>query len=65
MNVGAEHGVRAAIDAQGIIFTAGHTLDDLGAPNLGATDAFLRKLLTILNTIAKRGRNWEPRPIPA
>lgn len=36
-----------------------------GKPAKVALTACMRKLLTILNAIAKTGRGWEPRPIPA
>ncbi len=32
-----------AIDAQGNVYTVGETLGDLGAPNVGASDVFVRK----------------------
>lgn len=36
-----------------------------GKPAKVALTACMRKLLTILNAIAKSGRSWEPRPIPS
>lgn len=39
---GWDTSIGLAIDGGGIVYTVGHTLGELGAPNIGASDVFLR-----------------------